>query len=100
MEGQVWESGGTIEVDGGVESGVVVHFELLVELETARADEGGLPEVFEAVGEVGALGFEDGETIAIALGVAGWRGWIGDGAVDFFARMEDLEGEEGEAVDH
>ncbi len=56
-EGQLGLSGeglwvGFMGVYGGVEVGVVVHFELAVELEAAFACEGLAPELVEAFGEV------------------------------------------------
>jgi len=97
---QAEKSGGLVAVDRGVKGGVVVHLELAVELESARAGKGALPQGVKAGSEVSALLFEDGKALAVALGVALRRGWRDGGAVDFFAGMEDFEREDGEAVDH
>jgi hypothetical protein len=94
------ESDGAIAVDGGVEGGVVVHLQLAVKLELARPIERVLPKCVEAGSEIGALDLENGETLAIAVGVAGGSGFGCGGAVDLFAGVKDLERQDGEAVDH
>ena len=103
MEAPAWarrkQSGGPVAIDCGVERGVVIHLQLAVELEAAGAGEGGLPEGVEAGGKIGALGFENGEAFAIAVGVAGGSGLGSGGAVEFFAGVKDFEGKDGEAVD-
>jgi hypothetical protein len=83
-------------VDGWVEGGVVVHLELAVDFEAARAGEDVGPELVEAGDEVVALFGEKSETLAVAFIVAFRR----IGASDFFLSVEDFEGEDGEAVDH
>lgn len=81
-------------VNGGVERGVVIHLELAVNLESALAVEGLLPEVLKAGGEVIALFEEDGEAVVVSLGVAEGR----VGALGLLARVEEFEGEDREAV--
>lgn len=93
-------SRGAIAVDGGVEGGIVIHLQLAVKLESARARECVLPKIVKAGGEVCALLFEYSEALEIALGVVCGNG-LGHGtAVDLFAGMKDLERKDGEAVDH
>ena len=54
------------------------------------------PEGVEARGEIPELHVENGEPLAIALVVRGFRG----GAAGFLLGVKALEGEDGEAVDH
>ena len=66
---------------------------LAVELEAAAAGEDVGPEGVEAGGEVGALFVQHGEAGLVALLV------FGGGAVELLFGVEDLEREDGEAVD-
>src|SRR6202035_5370458 len=50
-------------VDGGVEGGIVVHFELAVELEASFAGECLAPEVIEAGSQIAPLLFGEGEPL-------------------------------------
>lgn len=59
-----------------------------------------MPKGVEAGSEVGTLFFEDGETLAIALGVACGRCFGVGAAVKLFAGVKNLERENGEAIDH
>lgn len=82
-------------VDGWVQRGVVVHLELAVEFEAAGAGEDLGPELVEAADEIVALVGEKRQALPVALAMA-----FGDfGAGDFFARVVELEGEDGEAID-
>lgn len=85
---------GVRAVNGGVERRVVVHLELAINLETALPEEGLLPEVVEAGGEVVALLGEDGEALEVALSVTG--GCVGP--LGLLAGVKDFEGEDGETV--
>jgi hypothetical protein len=84
-----------MDVDGGVEVGVVIHLELAVELEAAAAGKGLLPELVEAGGEVVALLAQQVETgkVALAMGLGG------GGAMGLLGGVVELEGEDGEAVE-
>jgi hypothetical protein len=86
-------SDGGAGVENRVEGGVVVHLELAVKLETAAAGEGVRPEGVEAGGEVCTLFVQHGEAGLVAVPV------LGGGAVELLFGVEDLEGEDGEAVD-
>lgn len=83
-------------VDGGVQGGVVVHLELTVDFEAAAAFEYVGPEAVEAEDEVFALLFEEEQAVAVAVLMAGG----GIGAPDLLLGVVELEGEDGEAVDH
>ena len=93
------KSGGAVAIDFGVQGGIVVHLQLAVELEAARASEGALPEVVEANGKVVALGFKNRQSLAVALGMACGGGFGLGAAGEFFAGVKDLKREDGEAVD-
>ena len=67
-------SRGAIAVDGRVEGGIVVHLQLAVKLETARASKGVLPKIIKAGSEICALLFKYSETLEIALGVINGSG--------------------------
>jgi len=82
-------------VDDGVEVGVVVHFELAVELETAVATAYLLPENVEAGGEVVALLAEQGEAVQISPAM----GLGGGGALGLVGGVVELEREDREAVE-
>lgn len=79
-----------------VERGVVVHLELEIKLDPAATCEDFDPEFVKAAGEVAALFEEDSVAGAVAVRVALRRVWTGD----LVRGMEELEGEDGETVDH
>jgi hypothetical protein len=83
-----------VSIDGWVEFGVVVHLHLAVELEAAGAFDDLGEERVETGGEVVALVLKDGK----AGGVAEAMGLGGGIAVGLDVGVEDLEGEDGEAV--
>jgi len=87
---------GEFAVEDRIEGGIVVHLELAVELETTLAGEDFDPESGEARGEIAALVEEKIEALAVALMMFG----AGVAAAGFFFGVEDLEGEDGEAIDH
>lgn len=82
-------------VNGRIEGGVIVHFELAVELEAAHTVEGLLPQSLKTASQIVALFDEDGEPLGIALDVAGWR----IGALGFFARVINLQRENRKPID-
>ena len=87
--------GGAVSIDGGVEFGVVVHLHLAVELEASGTIDDLGEESVETVGKVVALVLEDGE----AGGVADAMGLGGGVTVSLDMGVEDLEREDGEAVE-
>ncbi len=87
-------SRGRIGVDRWIQRWIVVHLQLSIELEAARAAQGFAPEGIKAPGEVGTLLFEHSEPCAVALLVAFWS----IHAFRLFARVVDLEREDGEPV--
>ena len=85
-----------IAIYGWVQRWIVVHLQLAIELELARAGEGFTPEVIQTSGEVFALGFEDCKPFEVTLRVT----LIGAGSLCFLTRMVDLERQNREPVDH
>ena len=84
-----------ILVDRGIQTGVVIHFQLPVKLEASSACQCVVPQSIEALGQVGALFDEDGEPDAIALDVAGKR----IRPLSLFAGVVDLERQNGKPID-
>ena len=82
-------------VNGRIQGWVVVHLELPVKLETAFSGQSLLPKAVKAPGEVVALFFENRQALTVAVGVSYGR----VGAFNLFGGMEELEREDGEAVD-
>jgi hypothetical protein len=82
-----------IGIKHGIESWIVVHLELPIELEAAAVLEDILPELGEAAGEIVALLGQHGQPFAVALAV------LRRGAVELLGGVKDLEREDGEAVD-
>jgi hypothetical protein len=83
-------------VEDRIESGVVVHLELAVELEAAASGSDVIPELGKAAGKVVALLVEYSETLAVPFAMLG----RGGRAVGLFGRVEDFERKDGEAIDH
>jgi hypothetical protein len=83
-------------VDRRIQAGVVVHLELAVDFEAAGAGEDVVPELVEAGDEVVALLGKQGKAVAVTLAMA--MGSFGAGHL--FAGVEELEGQDGEPVDH
>jgi hypothetical protein len=83
---------GTV-VENGVKGGVVIHLELAIKLEAAVAGEDVRPEGVEAGSEVCTLFVQHREARLVAVLVIEGR------AVKLLVGVEDLEGEDGEAVD-
>src|SRR6202011_3473150 len=79
-----------------VESGVVIHLHLAIEFAAALAGFDLGQQGVEASPEIVALLFEDGEPGGVAQAML-CRGRL---AVGFDAGVEDLEAEDGEAVDN
>ena len=85
----------SVAIDGWVECRVVIHLELAVELEAARAGEDFAPENIKAVGEIRALVLEDSEPGAVSFNVFE----RGVGAFGLFAGVVNLQSQDGEAID-
>src|SRR5579883_802635 len=75
---------------------IVVHLELPVKFEATLATQGLLPETVQTADQVFALLLQNGIALAVPLGMALWSAR----AVDFLFRMEELERQDGEPVNH
>jgi hypothetical protein len=86
-------SDGGTTVKNGVKGWIVVHLQLAVELETAATCEDVGPEGVETGREIGTLFVQHEKPGMVAVLM------FGCGAVELLLGVEDLEGEDGEAVD-
>ena len=85
-----------LAVDLRVQFGIVVHFELTVELEGFVAGADCIQKGVERVCEVGSLLLEDGEAVEVSGAMRG----AGILAISLFRGVEKLESENGETVEH
>src|SRR5437660_1081215 len=84
--------GWSIAIDCRVETWVVIHLELAIELKSASSSEGLTPQQIETAGQIRALFEKNGKASLVALCVVG----CGVCATGFLASVIDLQGQDRE----
>jgi hypothetical protein len=82
-------------INGGIQRGIVVHFELTVEFEAAFTPDNLRPEPVEAFSQIGALFFEEVKTLFVSANMTRRR----VAAQGFFVCVKDFQREDGKPVE-